>query len=76
MRIQAVADKLEALMSGPDNSFNLSDEEQELLLEILEEHHRRLLLEISHTDHQHFKVVLRKKAQVLESVLGRIAVNA
>jgi hypothetical protein len=63
-------------MTGTDTALSLSDEERELLLEILEEHHRRLLLEITHTDHQHFKVVLRKKAQVLESVLGRIAVNA
>lgn len=50
----------------------LSEEERELMQEILEERHRTLLVEISHTDHHHFKLVLRKKAEMLESVLSRI----
>ena len=50
----------------------LSEEERELMRDILEERHRTLLVEISHTDHHHFKLVLRKKAEMLESVLSRI----
>jgi hypothetical protein len=50
----------------------LNEEERELVLDILEERHRTLLVEISHTDHHHFKIVLRKKAEMLESVLSRL----
>ena len=57
-------------------SLTRSDEERELIQEILEEPHRTLLIEISHTDHHHFQKVLRKKAEVLESVLSRFLVNA
>jgi len=58
-------------MTGAVTSLTLSDEERDLVQEILEERHRILLLEISHTDHLHFKTVLRKKADLLESVLNR-----
>ena len=57
-------------------SLTLNEEESELIQEILEERHRTLLLDISHTDHHHFKVVLRKKAELLESILNRLAVHA
>jgi len=54
----------------------LSEEERDLIQEILEERHRTLLVEISQTDHHHFKAVLRKKAELLESVLSRFMVHA
>jgi hypothetical protein len=57
-------------------SLTLSDAEKDLVQEILEERHRTLLLEISHTDHHHFKTLLRKKLDLLESVLNRFAVHA
>lgn len=63
-------------MSETALSLTLNEEESELIQEILEERHRTLLMEISHTDHHHFKVVLRKKAELLESILNRLAVNA
>lgn len=63
-------------MTGTMVSLTLSDEERELIQEILEERHRTLLVEISHTDHHHFKKVLRKKSEVLESVLSRFLVSA
>lgn len=50
----------------------LNEEERDLVLDILEERHRTLLVEISHTDHHHFKLVLRKKAEMIESVLSRL----
>lgn len=52
-------------------SLTLSDEERELLFEILEERHRALLREIWHTDHRDFKLSLQKKERVLESLLSR-----
>jgi len=55
-------------------SLALSEKERELLEEILEERHRTLLMEIAHTEHHDFKVVLRKKAELLESILERITV--
>ena len=57
-------------------TLNLSEEERCLLEEILEERHRLLIMEISHTDHHHFTIVLRKKAELLESLLTRFAVHA
>jgi hypothetical protein len=63
-------------MTGTEVSLALSEEERELLREVLEERHRTLLREISRTDHHHFKAVLRKKADLLESVLNRFMVHA
>ena len=57
-------------------SLTLNDEERDLIRELLEERHRTLLIEISHTDHHHFRTVLRKKAELLESVLSRFLVHA
>ena len=63
-------------MTGTTVSLTLNDEESEVIQEILEEQHRMLLLEISQTEHHHFKTVLQKKAEVLELVLSRFLVNA
>jgi len=50
----------------------LNLEEKKLLMEILEEHHRQLLREISHTDHHEFRIALKKKERLLESVLSKL----
>jgi hypothetical protein len=50
----------------------LSAPEEQLLLEILAERHRDLQREISHTDHHEFKLLLRKKQELLESILSRL----
>ena len=50
----------------------LNTEEQGLLLDILEQRHRALLKEISHTDSREFKQELRKKEMLLDSMLGRL----
>jgi len=52
--------------------LTLSTEEQQLLLDILEQRHRELLKEISHTAHRDFKQGLRKNEQLLESMMGRL----
>ena len=63
-------------MSHAAVSLTLNEEERELLREILEERHRTLLMEISHTDHYHFKGVLRTKLELLESLLGKFLIPA
>jgi hypothetical protein len=62
-------------MTGTVVSLALNDEERDLIQELLEERHRTLLMEIAHTDHYHFKVVLRKKAELVELVLNRFLVH-
>ena len=55
--------------------IKFSDEELQLLLEILAEQHRELLHEISRTDHHEFKMLLRQKETLLESMLDKLAQN-
>ena len=50
----------------------LSSSERELLLEILEEHHRELLREISRTEHHAFRSALKNKERLLERVLDKL----
>ena len=52
--------------------LTLTTDEQELLLGILEQRHRELQKEISHTDHHEFKLALRKNEKLLESILSRL----
>ncbi|HET6177263.1 MAG TPA: hypothetical protein VFE61_10040 [Candidatus Sulfotelmatobacter sp.] len=63
-------------MTGTAVSLTLSDEERDLVQEILEERHRTLLIEISHTDHHHFRLLLRKKTVLLETILSRFMAHA
>jgi len=59
-------------LSGGIVELTLTTDEQELLLGILEQRHRELQKEISHTDHYEFKLALRKNEELLESVLSRL----
>jgi len=52
--------------------LTLTTEEWELLSEILGERHSALLREISHTDHREFKLALRRREKLLESVMNRL----
>ncbi len=52
--------------------LTLTAEEQQLLLHILEQRHREMLTEISHTHHQEFKATVRRNEKVLESLLNRL----
>lgn len=53
----------------------LTNEERELLLEILEDHHRELFREIAQTDHREFKSVLKNKETLLESVINKLRIT-
>ncbi|HKW25457.1 MAG TPA: hypothetical protein VJN48_06710 [Terriglobales bacterium] len=48
-------------------------EEHELIAEILEEHHRELLREIARTEHREFKAVLRRREEMVQGVLNKLA---
>jgi len=52
--------------------LTLSVEEHQLLLRILEQHHRGLLNEIWHTDHREFKLILREDERLLELLVNRL----
>ena len=54
--------------------LSLNASERELLLEILEEHHRELLREIAKTKHHEFKELLRAKEKSLETMLNKLEV--
>lgn len=52
--------------------FTLTPQEHELLVRILEQHHRALLKEIWRTDHREFRLALREDERLLESLLNRL----
>jgi hypothetical protein len=53
--------------------LKLTSEEEKLVRETLEEHHRELLREIAKTDHREYKLDLREKEQVLRTVLNKLS---
>ncbi len=52
--------------------ITITTEEKELLVEILQERRNTFLREISHADNRDFKRLLRRKEQLLESLLNRV----
>jgi hypothetical protein len=52
--------------------LRLTDKEQELLVEILQEQHKHLLHQIAKTDHYEFKTMLRNRCGVLEGLVEKI----
>ena len=54
--------------------LTLSTAERELLLEILEEHHRELLRELARARHHEFKMALRQKERLLESTVTKLKI--
>jgi len=50
----------------------LTLEEKELLREILEQHQHQLLREISRSKHREFKVELKNKERLLESLISKL----
>jgi hypothetical protein len=52
--------------------LQLTAEERKLLAEILGQHQRALLLEIAHADHLQFKIELRDRERMLESLLQKL----
>jgi hypothetical protein len=60
---------------GDVMELTLSLPERELLLEVLEEHHRELLMEIARASHYDFKTILRNKEKLLESMINKLVIR-
>ena len=52
--------------------LTLTPEERDLLLNMLEQQHQKLLKEIWHTHHRAYKATLRENEKLLESLLARL----
>ena len=50
----------------------LSEEERELLLEVLQEQHKHLLREIAKAHHYECKTTLRQRCTVLEGIMHNV----
>lgn len=53
-------------------TLDITDEEREYLLEILDARREELLHELHHTDTLDFKEMLRRKAALVESVRSKL----
>jgi len=52
--------------------LRLTDEERDLLLDLLQEDHKHLLHEIAKAHHHDFKVALRHRCSVLEGMMLKV----
>ena len=54
-------------------NIELSDEERDLLREVLEEKQKRMIQEIDHTDTMAYERMLKDRLDSLEAILGKIS---
>lgn len=54
---------------------HVTDQEYDLMAEILQERHAALLREIARTDHHDFKQMLKKRNQILEALMEKMGVT-
>jgi len=59
-----------------DVSLELSKEERELLATILQDRHKQLMREISHSDHITFSRMLRHKEDILQHMMDKLEKDA
>jgi hypothetical protein len=52
--------------------LRLTDKEEELLQELLHDHHKHLLHEINKADHHEFKTGLKKRCTVVEDIIEKL----
>ena len=52
--------------------LRLTEDEKQLLLEILQERHKSLIHEIARTDHHDFKHELQQRCSKLEDILRKV----
>ncbi|OLD28649.1 MAG: hypothetical protein AUJ04_00985 [Acidobacteria bacterium 13_1_40CM_3_55_6] len=53
-------------------NLEITEEERELLNEILEEKQKRMIHELNHTDTIEFERMLKKKIEVLEGLMRKL----
>ncbi|HTS59110.1 MAG TPA: hypothetical protein VMH03_16315 [Terriglobales bacterium] len=56
--------------------LTLRSEEAELLLEVLDEHHRQFIREIARARHHEFKCALKSKEKMIESIVDKLKAAA
>ena len=56
--------------------LRLTDEERELLVQVLEERQAHFLHEIANAEHHEFRHALRKRCTMLEKVLEKLKAHA
>jgi len=54
--------------------LRLTDKEEGLLRELLQEHHKHLLHEINKASHREFKVELRSRCAIVEGMIEKLQV--
>ena len=54
-------------------TFDITDEEREYLLEVLEARRAELLHELHHTDTLDFKEMLKRKVETVEGLASKLA---
>ena len=52
--------------------LRLTDQEEELLRELLQEDHKHLLRDIAKADHHEFRAGLRNRCTLLESIMHKL----
>jgi hypothetical protein len=52
--------------------LRLTDKEEDLLRELLQDHHKHLLHEINKADHHEFKARLRNRCSMVEEVIEKL----
>ena len=52
--------------------LTLTTEEREILTRLLEQRHREISKEISHTDNREFREFLRKNEETIEGILNQL----
>jgi hypothetical protein len=52
--------------------LNLTDQEQQLLLELLEAAHKEMIQGIDHTDTRDYRELLKQKTELLEGLIAKI----
>ena len=57
-------------------NLEITEEERELLNEILEEKQKRMIHELNHTDTIEFERMLKKKIEVLEGLMRKLGQTA
>jgi len=56
--------------------LEITNEEEEFLVEVLEEKHKRMIQELDHTDTIAFERMLKKKLEVLEGIKRKVGTPA
>ncbi len=52
--------------------LRLTDKEEELLRELLQDHHKHLIHEINKADHHEFKSTLRHRCTMVEGLIDKL----